>query len=575
MSIRVIRNIKLNNVKLIARCGKLKLNLLDKDNDIAISSNGGIIHPITSFSSARYSTTSDTSGNIDNIVKVFKPTMTVQFIEDNGVYKMFFDRNDLCGNSNNLIGPYSRELGIILGTDPAIEEKICEELDSLKSDGATIYSYPSLELTTSDWKGYDTDDLHLLRNSHGVYYNFTVEIDNDIKCVLVNIGSNLSVNVLPDNKLIFNDIDTIVSGLEDINYRRCRESLQDFAKLDLKDYLSQDATKYLTLVETRVNEAITACESAIKYRNDDKVITLDTFLKSGSIMVDRSPEDRHKLWALNNMKYAIKDEVFIEHVLAWMITLNTKSAIDPATLTNGRLYMYGIPKLPNEMIRNNHIVPYLDDINILDYISNFLDTETIISYDDDCDYHYINDNVLINDVSRYVCESMIGVKLDALRICLNSAHYLRSKYSSFNPELDMDQLNELMAKYPGKSIPELCGMHKAKHYYIDMNLDAIDKLISLLSKLIDNNSDRSVVSLIELSYDDSWSVCDLGVFERRSNLLDLLNVLMMGYSDKETMCRGFETSELRTFWRDNVTDAESSKTIFGGRTYGKFSKSNN
>lgn len=568
MSTRIIRNIKLHNVKLIARRGNLKFNLLDGDN-IALSVNANKPHNITSFSGGLYSVATVKSGNMDSVLKVYKPVMSVQFVEDNGVYKLFFDRDFIGTHNDNMApGPDSNELGVILGTDSAIEEDMCKKLDSLDPNGTVIYSCPSLEITSSDWKRSNTLskspyslDSFINQNNFREYQWFAVKTSDDIRDIWVKITNDCTINVLSDNKLIFNNVDEIVNSLEDIDSALYRELLQNFARIDLSCYLRQDATEYLSMVEKRVDEAIEACESNIQYPTENNTITLEAFLKRGLGIVHRNQEERNKIWALHNMRCAIKDESFVEDILVWMLILNTKASIDTDSITNGlRIPVDRITMLPKYMIVGDHIVPYLTDIDILGCITNLIDDRNIIycndEYDDVIDY-----STLISDVSRYVCESMVGIKTETLNICLNSARKLREKYISSKVGLDINELKRLMDEYPDKTVIELTDAYNSKHHYIETNLETIDKLISMLCRIINKNADKSVVSLTELYYDNSWNNLDTSVFKNKWNLLPCLNMLLIGDTYQDVMYREFETSDFRSFRRLNILHHDQPKTV--------------
>lgn len=568
MSTRIIRNIKLHNVKLIARRGNLNFNLLDGDN-ISISANVYRPHNITSFSSVLYSIATVESGNIDSVLKVYKPVMSVQFVEDNGVYKLFFDRDFIGTHNDNMMpGPDSNELGVILGADSAIEEEMCKKLDSLDPNGTVIYSCPSLEITSSDWKRSNlfskppySIDSFFCQSNFKEYQWFAVNMSDDTTDVWVKITNDCTINVLPDNKLIFNNVDEIVDSLADIDSEPYRELLQDFTRVDLSGYLRQDATEYLSILEKRVDEAIKACESNIQHPTENNTITLEAFLKRGLGIIRSNQEERHKLWALRNMRCAIKDESFIEDILLWMLILNTKSSIDTSSITNGqRITVDGIPTLPRYMITRDHIVPYLTDIDILGCISNLINDSNIIYCNDECD-DVIDYPTLISDVSRYVCESMVGITTETLNICLNSAHKLREKYISAKIGLDIDDLKKLMADYPDKTITELTDMYSSKYHYIERNLETIDKLISMLGGIINKNSDKSVISLAELHYDNSWNNFGTRVFSSKWNLLPCLNMLLIGDTHQDVMYHEFETSELRSFWRLDILHPTQPKTV--------------
>ncbi len=523
---RIIRDIELKNVRLAFKPGPIEFNLIKDGNVEKSFTHTSTLNEFISIDKVNVTQSA--------YATAFIRKTNIQFVEENGFYKLSFDPDRVNTSSKRV-----RDLLVLLGNNPCIEKEMCDKLDRINTEGSVIYISTSMSIGVNDWRKAEEDHDHLTyvmnkpveKEEDGTFYNLVwAGLNNDTKSheyYWIRFSNNDTFNIKTDNVILVDNIRDMLDALSSDDSNESK-SVQDFIKLDLKALMYDSCNEYIDMVRKRLDEAIRAFEDKIIPR--DTKITLDYFLNHLSVNagVHDVSDINNILWVLNTMRAVMADACTIEAIMRWKLMLinnfklDYRNDIDNNVSWSSKRFM-----VPYELINAGYIVPCLDDINIMDTIDNFVSYSGLTEYVDDYDADMMTYDWAVWSVIQYIHKSMTGIKTEALEECVKVATELRDKYTSVSLKMNKELLSELMDKYQDDNAVSIVTKLDAYVRCIKDNLYVVDNLISFLNAVLNDHRAKGHVSLADMTLTKSYDHVSSRRFSSVPNLLSYIKLLTM------------------------------------------------
>lgn len=541
--VRVIRNIELNNVRLVFRTGSIEFNLI-KDGKVEKSfTHNTRMNDFISLDNYDL--------NPEKYATSFIPKTSIQFVEDNGFYKLSFDPDKVISHMKR-----PKDLLVLLGNNPAIEQEMCDKLDRINTEGSVIYIYTSMSIGVSDWMKAEGDRDHLVYTLNepvkveedGTFYNLICSgFNEDSKSheyYWIRFSNNDTVNIKSDNRILANDIGEMLDVLSTDDSNESK-TVQEFVKLDLKALMYDSCNDYIDMVKNRVDEAIRTFEDKIMPR--DTKITLDYYLNHPTyrLGIHNPSSINNTIWILNAMRAALSDMYVIEAIMRWRMVLKSNFSFDYLDCIGNNLsWLRKRFRLPYELINAGYIAPCLDDINIIDTIDNFASCSGFLEYSEDYDADVMTYDWIVDSVIFYIHNSMTGIKSEALRKCVKVATELRNKYADVDTKLDRNTLNEMMDKYQSDDAISVITKLGALARNIRENLNTVGNFISFINSVLNDYPDAEYISLSDITLSKTYDHVASRAFSDVTTLLSYIRLFTMGEYNGNNLYTIFTSNNL-------------------------------
>lgn len=540
---RIIRDIELKNVRLVFRLGSIEFNLMK---------NGKIEKSFTHDTKMDEFISLDSSGfNSDKYITSFVPKTNIQLVEENGFYKLSFDPNKTDISSKGI-----RDLLVLLGNNPAIEQEMCDKLDRINTEESVIFIYTSLKIGVNDWKKTEDSRDHLAyimndpvkAESDGTFYNLVYSESNDYNKTeehyWIRFSSDDNVVINSDNRILADDIGEMLDVLSTDDSNESK-TVQEFIKLDLKALMHDSCNEYIDIVRKRVDEAIRVFEDKIIPRGTK--ITLEYYLSDPAHRVERHnvTDINNAIWVLNTMRAALSDMYVIGAIMRWRLVLKSNFNFDYYNqIGNNISWLYNKFRIPFELINAGYIAPCLDDINIIDTIDNFISSSGFIEYVDDYDDDVMAYEWILDPIILYIHRSMTGIKAEALRKCVKVATELRNKYADIDTKLDRNTLSEMMNKYQDDDAISVITKLGARVRGIRENVDTVDNFISFINSVLNDYPDSEYIPLSDITLIKSYDHVASRSFSDASTLLSYIKLFIAGEHNGHSIDSIFTSNSL-------------------------------
>lgn len=532
---RIIRDIELKNVRLAFKPGPIEFNLI-KDGNVE--------------KSFTHTTTLNEFISIDKVnvaqsayATAFIRKTNIQFVEENGFYKLSFDPDRVNTSSKRV-----RDLLVLLGNNPCIEKEMCDKLDKINTEGSVIYISTSMSIGVNDWRKAEEDHDHLTyvmnkpveKEEDGTFYNLVwAGLNNDTKSheyYWIRFSNNDTFNIKTDNVILVDNIRDMLDALSSDDSNESK-SVQDFIKLDLKALMYDSCNEYIDMVRKRLDEAIRAFEDKIIPR--DTKITLEYYLSNQAYWLEwHNGTDTNKtIWVLNTIRAALSDKHVIEAIMRWRLILKSNFTFDYCSqIDNNISWLRERFIVPYELINAGYIAPCLSDINIIDTIDNFVSYSGLTEYVDDYDTDMTSYGLVLDPIIQYIHKSMTGIKTEALRKCVKVATELRYKYTSVSLKMNKELLSELMGKYQDDNAVSIITKLDTYIRCIKGNLDTVDKFISFMNSVLNDYPDNDYMPLSGITLIKSYTDA--------TTLLSYIKLFIMGKYHDDNLDTIFTTKSI-------------------------------